>query len=159
MEYPVKVALARAVPVLPSGADWWFEPKFDGHRTVMRRTEDAVTLYARSGRVVTSNWMDLAVPAMRLRPGTTLDGEAVIWRDGRLDFGAVQARAASSLERARALAARHPASYAAFDILEHPDHGSTVAARPYTERRDLLADVLWDVGPRSRQPRPRTTGR
>lgn len=41
MEYPVKVALARPVPVLPSGAAWWFEPKFDGHRTVLRRTEGA----------------------------------------------------------------------------------------------------------------------
>ncbi|MER7701243.1 MULTISPECIES: hypothetical protein [unclassified Streptomyces] len=71
-------------------------PENDGHRTALRRTEDAVVLYARSGRVVTSHWMDLAVPAMRLRPGTTLDGEAVTWRDGRLDFGAVQARAACS---------------------------------------------------------------
>ncbi|MEU8701677.1 DNA ligase [Streptomyces sp. NPDC048680] len=146
MEYPIKVALVRAVPVLPDGPDWSYEPKFDGHRTVLRRTEDAVILYARSGRIVTSHWMDLAVPAMRLRPGTTLDGEAVIWRAGRLDFAAVQSRAASSLERARALAARHPASYVAWDVLEHPDHGP-VALRPYTERRALLADVLKDVGP------------
>ncbi|MEU4181490.1 DNA ligase [Streptomyces sp. NPDC026589] len=146
MEYPINVALVRAVPVLPGGPGWWFEPKFDGHRTVLRRTEDAVILYARSGRDVTSRWMDLAVPAMRLRPGTTLDGEAVVWRAGRLDFSAVQSRAASSLERARALAARHPASYAAFDVLEHPDHGP-VTARPYTDRRALLADLLKDVGP------------
>lgn len=118
----------------------------DGHRTVLRRTEDAVILYARSGRIVTSHWMDLAVPAMALRPGTTLDGEAVIWHGGRLDFGAVQARAASSLARAYALAARHPASYVAFDVLEHPDLGP-VATRPYTERRGLLADVLQGIGP------------
>ncbi len=32
----------------------------DGHRTVPRRTEGAVILYARSGRIVTSHWMDLA---------------------------------------------------------------------------------------------------
>ncbi|MFI1786155.1 ATP-dependent DNA ligase [Streptomyces rubiginosohelvolus] len=30
--------------------------------------------------------------------------------------------------------------------MEHPDHGD-VAARPYTERRALLVDVLADVGP------------
>ncbi|MGW8985075.1 ATP-dependent DNA ligase [Streptomyces parvus] len=145
MEFPIRVALARAVPVLPTG-DWWYEPKFDGHRQVLRRTPDAVILYARSGRTVTSHWMDLAVAGMQLRPGTTLDGEAVIWRGGRLDFSAVQSRAASSLERARALAARHPASYITWDILEHPDHGP-VAGRPYTERRALLEDVLQDVGP------------
>ncbi|WP_435886764.1 ATP-dependent DNA ligase [Streptomyces microflavus] len=109
-------------------------------------TKAAYRMYARSGRIVTSHWMDLAVPAMQLRPGTTLDGEAVIWHGGRLDFGAVQARAASPLTRAYALAARHPASYAAFDVLEHPDHGP-VATRPYTERRAILADVLQGIGP------------
>ncbi|MFI1574205.1 hypothetical protein OG944_36735 [Streptomyces anulatus] len=31
-------------------------------------------------------------------------------------------------------------------VLEHPDHGS-VAARPYTDRRTLLADLLKGVGP------------
>ncbi|MEU5289392.1 hypothetical protein AB0G97_36155 [Streptomyces sp. NPDC020755] len=157
MDYPIKVALVRTVPVLPAGSGWWFEPKFDGHRTVLRRTEDAVILYARSGRIVTSHWMDLAVPAMQLRPGTTLDGEAVIWREGCLDFGAVQARAASSLKRAHSLAEQDLASYVAFDVLEHPDHGP-VAARPYTERCALLADVLEGIGPRSRPPRARTAG-
>ena len=34
---------------------------------------------------------------MALRQGTVLDGEAVIWRGGRLDFGAAQSRAASSV--------------------------------------------------------------
>lgn len=146
MEYPVRPALAQAVPVIPHGPDWWYEPKFDGHRTILRRTEDTVILYARSGRVVTSHWMDLAVAAMQLPAGTTLDGEAVIWRNGRIDFGAAQSRAASSITRARALAAQHPASYAAWDVLEHPDRGQTTGL-PYTERRRLLLDLLHDIPP------------
>ncbi|MFE9953281.1 hypothetical protein ACFYRJ_38425 [Streptomyces sp. NPDC005531] len=93
MEFPIKVALTQAVPTLPEGPGWWFEPKFDGHRVVLRRTDDTVILYARSGRVVTPYWMDLALAGMALRPGTVLDGEAVIWREGRLDFGAAQSRA------------------------------------------------------------------
>ncbi|MEU0836230.1 hypothetical protein [Streptomyces sp. NPDC005969] len=40
----------------------------------MVRTEDTVALYARSGRVVTSHWMDLATAGMELLPGTVLDG-------------------------------------------------------------------------------------
>ncbi|MET8745608.1 hypothetical protein [Streptomyces sp. NPDC004728] len=114
-------ALAQAVPVLPEGPGWWYEPKCDGHRTVLRRADETVVLYARSGRVVTQHWMDLAVAGMTLRPGTVLDGGAVIWRDGRLDFAAAQSRAASSVTRARALAARHPASYICWDVLQHPD--------------------------------------
>ncbi|MFD4025817.1 hypothetical protein ACFWRV_20255 [Streptomyces sp. NPDC058576] len=115
---------------------------------ILRRTEDGVVCYARTGRTVTSHWMDLAVPARVLPPGTVLDGDAVIWHDRRMDFGAVQARASSSLDRARALADRLPASYMAFDVLAHPDHGGdALAARPYTERRTVLVVVLADVDP------------
>ncbi|WP_372481583.1 ATP-dependent DNA ligase [Streptomyces flavotricini] len=82
------------------------QQKFDGHRTVLRVTDETVVLYARSGRVVTALWMDLALAAQRsLRPGTVLDGEAVIWRKGALDSSAVQARAASTSARARAVEA------------------------------------------------------
>ncbi|WP_331754289.1 DNA ligase [Streptomyces sp. NBC_00826] len=120
----------------------------DGHRTVLRRTEETVVLYARSGRVVTQHWMDLAVAGMGLRPDTVLDGEAVIWRDGRLDFAAAQSRAASSVTRARALAARYPASYICWDVLQHPDPQiGDCRSRPYTERRALLLELLADVDP------------
>ncbi|MEV5200510.1 hypothetical protein [Streptomyces sp. NPDC053720] len=46
----------------------------DGHRTVLCCTDETVVLFARSGRVVTQHWMDLAVAAMELRAGTVLDG-------------------------------------------------------------------------------------
>ncbi|MFE7795634.1 hypothetical protein [Streptomyces sp. NPDC057460] len=159
MEFPIKVALARAVSTLPEGSGWWFEPKFDGHRVVLRRTDDTVILYARSGRVVTPYWMDLALAGMALPPGTALDGEAVIWREGRLDFAAAQSRAASSVTRARALAARHPASYACWDLVQHPNPtiGDT-RALPYTKRRALLLELLADVGP-PLQPVPATDDR
>ncbi|MFB8034196.1 hypothetical protein ACFC5Z_14855 [Streptomyces sp. NPDC056004] len=120
----------------------------DGHGTVLRRTDETVVLYARSGRVVTQHWMDLAVAGMELRPGTVLDGEAVIWRNGRLDFAAAQSRAASSVTRARALAAQYPASYVCWDVLQHPDPAIGDCRRlPYTERSGFLPELLTDVGP------------
>ncbi|MFJ9033034.1 hypothetical protein ACIRQP_31800 [Streptomyces sp. NPDC102274] len=60
MDLPVDVALAKAVPVLPAGSGWWYEPKFDGHRTVMARTAETVVLYACSGRIFRPWWRDLA---------------------------------------------------------------------------------------------------
>lgn len=150
----VSVALAKAVPRLPRGEGWWYEPKFDGHRVVMLRGPEACVLQARSGRIVTSVWMDIALAGMRLPHGTVLDGEVVIWNKGRLDFGAVQARAASSIPRARALAEELPASYAVWDILVHPTLGN-VRPRPYTERRQLLLEVLQPIGPPI-QPVPAT---
>lgn len=159
VEFPVNVALARAVSTLPHGPDYWYEPKFDGHRMIIRRTEESVILYARSGRVVTSNWMDLAVAGMELRPATVLDGEAVVWRDGHLDFGAVQSRAASSVARARFLAGQHPAAYACWDVLHHPDPAiGDTRALPYTRRRELLLNLLDGIGSPI-QPVPATDDR
>ncbi|MCX5239772.1 DNA ligase [Streptomyces prunicolor] len=140
MEFPVEVALAQPVPTLPSGPLWWFEVKLDGHRTVLWRTGETVRLQARSGREVTSSWMDVAVAGMDLPPGTVLDGEAVVVVDGRISFEAAQSRAASGPARARQLAERYPALYIVWDVLALPS--GDVRARPYVERRGLLLDVL-----------------
>ncbi|MFE3688176.1 DNA ligase [Streptomyces sp. NPDC059095] len=146
MEYPVPIALARPVAALPAGPGWWYEPKLDGHRCVLWRDADTVRLHARSGRTVTSAWFDIAVAGMNLLPGSVLDGEAVIWADGRLDFSAVQARAASTVTRSRSLAARLPASYAVWDLLAHPELGD-IRTLPYTERRRLLLELLENIAP------------
>ncbi|MGA4867171.1 DNA ligase [Streptomyces lavendulocolor] len=148
MDRPVAVALARAVARLPHGPSWWYEPKFDGHRLVMFRDADTVVLQTRSGRDVTGVWPDLAAAGLRLEPGTVLDGEVVIWRQGRCDFAAVQSRAASTPARARNLAAALPATYAVWDVLHHPDPElGDVRPRPYVERRRVLLDLLADVPP------------
>lgn len=146
MEYPASLALAQPVTSPPMGEGWWAEPKFDGHRVAIWRLPDAVRLHTRAGREVTSQWMDLAVPAMQLRPATVLDGEAVVYVGGRTDFAAVQARNASRPGRARVLAQYRPASYAAFDLLQHPDHGD-VRNLPWLRRRELLLELLEDLGP------------
>ncbi|EDY43234.2 ATP-dependent DNA ligase [Streptomyces sp. SPB074] len=82
---------------------------------------------------------------MDLPRGTVLDGELVVYRDGVLDFGAVRARASSRGRRLQDLVARHPAHYAAFDILMH--QGQDVRGLPYQARRALLLDVLEPLGP------------
>ncbi|MGA4800516.1 hypothetical protein [Streptomyces lavendulocolor] len=103
-------------------------------------------------------WPDLAAAGMRLEPGTVLDGEVVIWRQGRCDFAAVQSRAASTPARARNLAAALPATYAVWDVLHHPDPGlGDVRPRPYTERRRLLLDLPPKTPRRSRWCRRPTT--
>ncbi|MFJ4787611.1 DNA ligase [Streptomyces sp. NPDC088794] len=145
MEFPVDVALAQLVPVLPAGPDWWYEVKLDGHRTIMWRTGDSVRLQARSGRDVTSAWMDIALAGMELPPGVVLDGEAVVVVDGRISFEAAQSRAASGPARARKLAEVHPALYIVWDALAVSS--GDLRGRPYTERRQVLLDVLGELPP------------
>ncbi|MGP3925457.1 ATP-dependent DNA ligase [Streptomyces sp. 8N616] len=150
---PVRVALARSVNALPRG-NYAYEPKFDGHRLVVFRTEQGVQLQARSGRVVTDSFPDLARAAEALPAGTVLDGEVVVWTGGRIDFAAVQKRALAGRTRAAALARELPASYAAFDLL---GTGSSDLRRlPYERRRAALVELLAPLGP-PLQPVPMTT--
>lgn len=151
----ITVALAVAVRSLPRAPGLAYEPKFDGHRLVVVRTLEGVTLQARSGRIVTEAFPDLAAAARQLPAGTVLDGEVVVWHAGRTDFALVQRRAAAaSAARAAVLAQTLPASYAAFDVLELA--GLNVRARPYERRRALLVDLLLPLGP-PLQPVPMTT--
>jgi ATP-dependent DNA ligase len=130
MEDLIAVALAAPVSSLPIGP-YFYEPKYDGHRMVMRRSAGGVRCQSRTGRDSTRSWPDLAAAGMALEPGVILDGEAVVYRSGRLDFSAAQSRTASSPARAAALARQHPASYAVFDIIATARHGD-VRARPWT---------------------------
>ncbi|MEW1635676.1 ATP-dependent DNA ligase [Streptomyces sp. NPDC093801] len=154
MTAPVRVALAASVRTLPRGPGLAYEPKFDGHRMVIRREAGGVVLQARSGRTVTTAFPDLAAAARQLPAGTVLDGEVVVWHAGRTDFALVQRRAAATPARAAALARTLPASYAAFDVLELA--GLDVRAHPYERRRALLVDLLAPLGP-PLQPVPMTT--
>jgi ATP-dependent DNA ligase len=141
VDWPLSVALAQSVPELPTGTDWSYEVKLDGHRMIMWRTDAGVRLQARSGRDVTAAWGDLALAGHHLPAGTVLDGEAVITtEDGRISFEAAQARAASSPTRARHLAAQRPAHYIAFDALQLPS--GDARPRPYSERRAALLSLL-----------------
>ncbi|MFD0270646.1 ATP-dependent DNA ligase [Streptomyces sp. NPDC127106] len=150
----MQVALAASVRTLPRGAGLAYEPKFDGHRLVVVRTPADVLLQARSGRVVTSAFPDLVAAARRLPAGTVLDGEVVVWHEGRTDFALVQRRAAATAAKAAVLAQSLPASYAAFDVLELA--GQDVRGRPYERRRALLVELLLPLGP-PLQPVPMTT--
>ncbi|MEV6653060.1 ATP-dependent DNA ligase [Streptomyces sp. NPDC051219] len=146
LEPPLKVALAQSVHEMPRGAGWAYEPKFDGHRVVVFAYGERVVLQARSGRIVTRAFPDLAEAARRLPAGTVLDGEVVVWNEGRTDFAAVQKRAAAaSAGRAAALARTLPASYAAFDILA--TEGTDVRRVPYEKRRGRLVEALDPLGP------------
>ncbi|MEV1025051.1 ATP-dependent DNA ligase [Streptomyces sp. NPDC050264] len=106
---------------------------------------ETVRIQTRSGRDVTQPWLDIATAAMELPPDTVLDGELVIWRDGKSDFDAVRSRASARGRRLAYLAHRYPASCAAWDCLM--TDGQDLRARSYLERSAALLEVLEPLGP------------
>jgi ATP-dependent DNA ligase len=71
-----------------------------------------------------------------------LDGEAVIWNRGRLDFDALQRRMVTSRAALPAVASELPASFVAFDVLAVA--GQDTRAVPFSGRRQLLEELARD---------------
>ena len=76
-----------------------------------------------------------------LPPGTILDGEMVVFRNGKPDFGLVQGRDKTrSALKIRSLRLAQPATYLAFDLLY--ENGQALLQRPLLERRQRLQEVV-----------------
>ncbi|MER5570486.1 ATP-dependent DNA ligase [Streptomyces goshikiensis] len=137
---------AEAVP--PPGVlrDPAYEQKFDGHRTLLFTASvpgGGVLLQTRRGSLIQDRFPDLvAAAAEQLPAGLVLDGELLVWdiEAGALSFEGLQRRAAARSRSAATLAARLPAYYVAFDVLQAD--GQELLHLPYRERRARLQDLF-----------------
>lgn len=128
----------------PTGGEWSFEVKWDGHRALARVVGGRVTLGSRGGHDVTVSVPGISALGESLAGhDCLLDGELVVLGvDGRPDFGLLQQRMG---------APRSPGprvTYLIFDVL-HLD-GRSRLHLPHTARRALLdsldlAGEVWAV--------------
>ncbi len=138
IEPPYPVMDAEPVQDLPRGAEWQYEPKWDGFRCLAFRGGERVELQAKSGKSLARFFPDVvdmlkALPASRF----VIDSELLIPVDGKLSFEELQLRLHPAASRVRMLAAAHPATMMAFDLLVD-DRGRSLAERPLRERRRAL---------------------
>ena len=147
---PVKVALSRAVDKMPRGdtshGTWLIEPKWDGYRCVAVRDDRGATLWSRQGKELTEYFPELCpAVAAAVPPGCVIDGEAVIWSQGRLNFTALQQRLGAGPKTLPGLVAAAPANYVAFDVLAVAGHDARDL--PLSQRRALLEELANDWEP------------
>jgi ATP-dependent DNA ligase len=140
---PVSPMLAKSVPDIPPDA--WYEPKWDGFRTICFRDRDAVELGSRNERPLTRYFPELVAAVIAELPDRcVIDGEIVVPGLHGLDFEALQQRIHPADSRVRMLAGKTPASFIAFDLLALGDDDYT--GRPFSERRGALVDALARAG-------------
>jgi ATP-dependent DNA ligase len=141
---PVAPMLAKPVAAIPPGR--FYEPKWDGFRSIVFRDGDEVEIGSRNERPMTRYFPELADAFRALLPDRcVLDGEIVVPVDGRLDFWSLQQRLHPAASRVRLLAERTPAWFVAFDLLALGDADYT--ARPFGERRAALEQALAGAAP------------
>jgi bifunctional non-homologous end joining protein LigD len=119
------------VSQLPTGDQWLYEIKLDGHRTIVVKANKRVALFSRRRNSLNAKFPDIAKALDHLPDGTVIDGELVaLDEDGRPNFSRMQnyRRYAASIH------------FFAFDIvcLQNRD----LSRLPLSERKKLLESVL-----------------
>lgn len=129
---------ATLVEEIPTGAEWQYEPKWDGFRCLAFRDGEKISLQSKSGQPLARYFPDLVAALRTLGPRKfVLDGEIVIPQAGRLSFDELLMRIHPAASRVQKLAAAHPAMFIVFDMLVN-ERGKSLVELPLAERRPLL---------------------
>jgi ATP-dependent DNA ligase len=146
IEPPIEPMLAKLAEELPATTGFLYEPKWDGFRAIVFRSESDVFIQSRDLRPLDRYFPELHdVLLENLPPGCVVDGEIVIVTPHGLDFDLLQLRLHPAASRVAKLSKATPASFVAFDVLAVD--GRDVRAEPQTKRRALLERALAGAKP------------
>jgi DNA ligase-1 len=143
--YPFFLAHQLNAPVATLGAveDWLVEWKWDGIRGQLVKRNGDLWLWSRGEDLITDRFPELRALVDVVPDGTVIDGEIVVWRDGRVQpFADLQTRIGRKLLSAKILSGT-PAALLAYDLLE--EDGIDLRALPQTERRARLEAFVQRV--------------
>jgi bifunctional non-homologous end joining protein LigD len=128
--------MATAAAVLPRGAEWSYEVKWDGYRAQVVKNDGSILLASRNLKDITEPFRHVAVAAADVRATTAvIDGEIVaVDASGRPSFQALHHWAMEGLSIV----------FYAFDLLHL--NGRDLLRVPLDERRDALRTVVDGSG-------------
>ena len=129
---------ALLVDELPVGAEWQYEPKWDGFRCVAFRDGAKVDVMSKAGKPLTRYFPELVDMLLQVRAKRfVLDGEIVVPKDGELSFDELLLRIHPAASRIKLLSTESPATLVVFDLLVDAK-GKSLVDRPLAERRAAL---------------------
>ena len=140
LAHPLDAPVAEFAARLATLADWIVEWKYDGIRAQVVRRGSQVWIWSRGEELVTERFPEIVEAVMPLPDGTVLDGEVVVWKDGRVaPFNLLQQRIGRKTLTKKVLADA-PVGFIAYDLLELG--GVDLRDRPQGDRRDRLEALV-----------------
>ncbi len=131
---------------MPTGAEWAYEPKWDGFRCIVFRDGDDIELGSRNQKPLQRYFPEVLGPLRDALPdGAVVDGELVVVTPDGLNFDLLSMRIHSADSRVQKLAVEIPASFVAFDLLAVGDED--LRGQPFSERRARLEQILANAKP------------
>ncbi len=130
---------------IPSGANWEYEPKWDGFRCLAFRDGKNVELQSKSGQTLTRYFPEIAAALLKLKPTKfVLDGELVIPVKGGLSFDDLLQRIHPAASRVAKLSVQTPAHFIVFDLLVD-ENGKAIHELLLSERRPKLESLCEKI--------------
>jgi ATP-dependent DNA ligase len=146
LKIPFAPMEATTVDEIPVGAEWQYEPKWDGFRCIAFRRGKKIDLQSKSGKPLTRYFPDVVAELAKLKASEfVLDGEIVIPLGNRLSFNDLLMRIHPAASRIRKLAEETPGMYIVFDLLEISD-GPLTELPLEKRRRELEAFAKREFG-------------
>ena len=145
LAHQVDVPLAQFDGRLGPVGLWFAEWKYDGIRAQVIKRAGEVWIWSRGEELVTDRFPEVVALAEALPDGTVVDGEIVVWKDGRpAPFALLQQRIGRKTLTRKVLADA-PAHLVAYDLLEW--QGEDWRSRPQAERRAQLERLPLPLSP------------
>ena len=129
---------ALSVDEIPIGAEWQYEPKWDGFRCLAFRDGADIYLQSKAGQPLARYFPEM-VDALRATGAKkfVLDGELVVPEGNTFSFDQLLQRLHPAASRVRKLAVETPSWLIIFDLLTDPG-GRSLVERPLADRRAIL---------------------
>lgn len=155
---PIAPMLSKPMSELPgtdgsaeslADAQWLYDPKWDGFRSIVYRDGDEVVIGSRNEKPLTRYFPELVDAFLTALPNRcVIDGEILVEIDGVAEFDMLSQRIHPADSRVKKLAAEMPSRFIAFDLLAIDDRD--VRKQPLRVRRALLNEVLKEASARSK---------
>jgi ATP-dependent DNA ligase len=143
LEPPIEPMLAKLADTVPDGGHFLYEPKWDGFRAIVFRSQDDVYIQSRELKPLDRYFPELHEALLaNVPPGCVVDGEIVIPTGDGLDFDALQQRLHPAASRVAKLAKETPSAFVAFDLLAVD--GRDIRETAQSQRRTLLERAMKD---------------
>lgn len=128
---------------LGSPSDWLVEWKYDGIRAQIVKRAGQVWIWSRGEELVTERFPEVEAEAHALPDGSVLDGELLVWKDGRVAPFALLQQRIGRKTLGKKLLADVPVRFMAYDILEWA--GVDLRGEPQRLRRERLEAALAEA--------------
>ena len=140
LAHPFNLPLAEFDAALGPADGWLVEWKWDGIRAQLVKRDGQVSVWTRGEELVSDRYPELQAMGLGLPDGTVLDGEILVWRDGRAQpFAELQQRIGRKTLSAKLLR-ELPVVLCVYDLLE--EEGADLRALPQHARRARLEQLV-----------------